>query len=260
MTTTVTIGSKSDIGMKRAENQDSHGHYSPEKGCDHPKGVLIALADGMGGHAGGTKASRTAVDILMEEYYKDIQNSIPVSLSNAFKLANQAVLDAGEKDHKLKGMGSTLTAVVFHKDTLYYAHVGDSRGYRLNDGNIVQFTRDHSYVADLVKAGAITEEEAKNHPEKNIITRAIGAGPKLKTDIDRLPEKLKKGEYILLCCDGLHGLVPDHEILETVTAVQEPDAACAKLVDMANANGGLDNISVLIAKIDKTGLISKLFG
>jgi serine/threonine protein phosphatase PrpC len=160
---------------------------------------------------------------------------------------------------KLAGMGSTLTAVVFNKNRLYFAHVGDSRGYIIHKDSIAQFTEDHSYVASLVKAGVITEEEAKNHPDDNIITRAIGIEKNLLVDSAEWHEKLKKNQYILICCDGLYKVVTDEEILEMVNKYPAPDAICEKLVEKANENGGPDNITVMAARINKTGLISDLF-
>jgi protein phosphatase len=137
--------------------------------------------------------------------------------------------------------------------------VGDSRGYLINSSGITQFTEDHSYVASLVKAGVIAPEEAEDHPESHVLTRAIGLQESVTVDTSQQPLTVKKGDYVLLCCDGLWGVVPDDDILADVRQVAEPQAIAETLVQKAIANGGPDNITVLIARINKTGWISGLF-
>ena len=247
----IVIGAASDPGMRRKENQDSHAYFSPPEGTANPKGVLLALADGMGGHAGGSIASKLAVDTLMQTYYEDAGADIPESLEKAFLEANRKVMEKSRCDPDVQGLGSTLTAVVFHGDDMYHSHVGDSRGYSIFDQRMTQFTEDHSYVAGLVKAGAISAEEARTHPEGNIITRAIGFREDLKVDTSAAPEKIHKDQFILLCCDGLYKEVPEEEILATVYEMKDPDLINKKLIEKANANGGHDNITVLIARIDE---------
>ena len=256
----VDIAAASDQGRVRSENQDFHGSHIPDRGCAHPKGVLLALADGMGGHAGGQKASRIAVETLMEVYYKDLDRAIPACLERAVLRANTAVLAHAEAHPELRGMGSTLTAVVLQKNMACYAHVGDSRGYLVQDGTMAQFTRDHSLVADLVRAGVLTPEDAKSHPERNIITRAIGMGEALKVEVAPLAAVPRKGQLYLLCCDGLHGQVDEDTIQATLQKTDDLDQACRRLVDLANASGGPDNITVVLARVDKVGLLSTLFG
>jgi protein phosphatase len=254
----VTIGSASHPGMKKTENQDYHSYYLPENGDAKKKGVLLALADGMGGPSGGATASKVAVETLMTEYYKHGSGSILEALNTAFLKANETVIEKSQEHPETEGMGSTLTAVVIINEQLYFAHVGDSRGYVILGNEISQFTEDHSFVASLVKAGAITKENARTHPERNIITRAIGLDPDLKVDVARIDKNLQKDQYILLCCDGLHGVVSEEAILNAVHDYKAPDAICEHLVEKANQNGGPDNITVLIARIDKVNLISSL--
>ena len=254
----VTIGAATDVGMKRKENQDFHAYFPPEEGYQNQKGLLISLADGMGGHAGGATASRMAIEVLMQEYYKDISDSIPESLKKSFLKANENVLAKSQTDPTCKGMGSTLTAVVLKNNRMYFAHVGDSRGYLIENNRITQFTEDHSYVASLLKAGVITPEEAEKHPESNVITRAIGIQADVQVDAPTTYNTLKKGQYILLCCDGLWGQVPNDDILNTVHQYKEPDIICKNLVAMANQNGGPDNITVVITRIDKVEIIPRL--
>ena len=219
----ITIGAASDPGKKRKENQDFHAFRNPEGGSAHNKGILLALADGMGGHSGGSVASQTTINALMETYYNDPSGSITDSLEQAFLKANREVIEKGKDDLNLHGLGSTLTAVVLKDDKMYYGHVGDSRGYIIYDHQIKQFTEDHSYVASLLKAGIINEEEAATHPQGNIITRAIGAEEDLKVDLSQEHLELKTEQYILLCCDGLYRVVSNEEIKDTVYRHKNPE-------------------------------------
>ncbi|MFC1534200.1 Stp1/IreP family PP2C-type Ser/Thr phosphatase [Thermodesulfobacteriota bacterium] len=254
----ITIGSASHAGLRKEENQDYFSYHVPDDGSVPKKGILLALADGMGGRPAGAVASRFAIDVIMEEYYKDTSSNIPKSLNNAFLKANQEIISRGDDDRSLQGMGTTLVAVVLKKDRMYYAHVGDSRGYIIYGNSISQFTEDHSIVAGLVKAGYITEEEAPTYPGGNIITKAIGIDPDLKVDAPKKDKKLKKGQYILLCCDGLYKDVPNEEILKTFHESLEPSVISEKLIEKAIEHGGDDNITVLITRIDKTTFLSDL--
>jgi len=254
----ITIGSASDPGQEKTVNQDYHAYNIPENGPMAEKGILLALADGMGGHGGGEIASKIAVDTLMETYYNDASESVTESLQKAFLTANEKVIAKQDENLELSRMGSTLTAVVIKKNKMYYAHAGDSRGYCIYGNEISQFTQDHSFVASLVKAGVITEEEALTHPERHVITKAIGLDPDLTVDASQIDRQVQKGLYILLCCDGLYGVVPDEIILSTVIENREPDLVSEKLVEKANENGGPDNITVIIARIDKVDLISSI--
>lgn len=258
----ITIGVVSHPGLKRSDNQDHYAYYFPEEDIVDTKGILMTVADGMGGASGGAMASRLAVDVLMTEYYDaESSTSITESLKNAFLKANQEVMAKGQDDRNLQGMGTTMTAVVVVDDKMYYAHVGDSRGYIISENKISQFTQDHSYVDNLVRAGIISEEEALTHPQRNVITRAIGISFDLDVDVSQRYKILKKGQYVLLCSDGLFKVVSDQEILNVVSTIQAPVESCNKLLEIANAHGGPDNITVLIAKINKTkrksGLINK---
>lgn len=256
MSIVFTIGSATHIGMEKKENQDYHAYRVPEGSEMNKKGVLLALADGMGGYTGGSLASRTAVETLIDTYYNDPSDNVTGSLTKAFLKANREVIEKGAEHVETAKMGSTLTAVVIKKNKLYFAHVGDSRGYIIHKNDITQFTEDHSYVYSLVKAGVIKAEDAETHPDRNVITRAIGLADELTVDASEIERQPEKDLYILLCCDGLHGVVPDDTIISTIDQYREPDIVCEKLVETANQNGGPDNITVLIARIDKVDLIS----
>jgi len=255
---TITIGSATHTGLEKNENQDFYAYPSPGDSKTNKKGVLLALADGMGGHKGGSIASKLAIETLMDEYYRNNSGDVSVALEKSFIKANEAVNRRAGEDIKLANMGTTLTAVVLKKGMMYHANVGDSRSYIIDRNSIVQLTKDHSYVANLVKAGAITEEEALNHPEANVLTQAIGLKPKLTPDVPRDPVRLIKDQYILMCCDGLYRMVSDDEIVAGINEYREPEIICEKMVEMSNDRGGPDNITVLIVRIDKTGLISEL--
>lgn len=248
----ITIAAASDLGQKRKENQDSHTFHIPAGGSSHKKGILMALADGMGGHSGGSIASQTATAALQETYYA-FPGDIREALEQGFLEANRQVIQKGKDDIALQGLGSTMVAVVFKEDRMYFANVGDSRGYLVFDHQMTQFTEDHSYVASLLKAGVINEEEAENHPEGNVITRAIGAKDDLDVDVCQEHIPLEQGQYVLICCDGLYREVTGKDIVDTIYDLKEPELICEKLIEKANANGGHDNITVLIARIDSTG-------
>lgn len=248
--TRIAIAALTDPGMKRKENQDSHTFHVPPDGSAHPKGILMAIADGMGGHSGGSIASKTAIDSLQEAYYADPSDQISEALDRGFQHANRQVIQKSLDDKTLHGLGSTMIAVVFQGNHMYYANVGDSRGYLVFNHQIKQFTEDHSYVASLLKAGVINEEEAQNHPEGNVITRAIGARKKLEVDVSVQPLPLAQGQYVLICCDGLYRVVSDEIMLKIIYELKQPVPICKKLIETANANGGPDNITVMIARID----------
>ena len=247
----VTIGSASHKGKRKEKNDDYISYRVPEDGSMPKKGILLALADGMGGRPGGDLASRIAVDVIMQEYYKDNSSDIPGSLNNAFLKANQEVISRGDSDRSIQGMATTLIAVVIKKDRMYFENVGDSRGYIIHEDSITQFTEDDSIVANLVRAGYITKEQALTYPGGNIITKAIGLSPDLKVDTRKKNRRIRKGQYIMLCCDGLHKDVPDEDIIKAFHEFREPAVISEKLIEKALENGGDDNISVLIARIDR---------
>ncbi|RJR49618.1 MAG: Stp1/IreP family PP2C-type Ser/Thr phosphatase [Desulfobacteraceae bacterium] len=257
----VSIGSLSHPGIVRSDNQDCCAYYVPGDDLSS-RGILLIVADGMGGHSGGAVASKLAVDILMMQYYKCETQDVSEALELSFRRANEEIAERARHEAELKGMATTLTAVVLKEDKLYYAHVGDSRGYLISDHKITQFTNDHSYVADLIRAGVIKEEEAETHPKRNVITRAVGAEVELKVDLPHKNFRLKPDEYILLCSDGLYKVMKDEEIRLIFERLRGPDQLCDELVKLAIERGGPDNITVMVARINKVpgryGFVKKL--
>lgn len=236
------IVAKTDTGKVRSSNQDSYA------AGELPNGVAWAVVcDGMGGVAGGNVASTTAVKIISEQITSKYRagmssNSIRNMLFTAITAANISVYEIGCSNEELFGMGTTVVACVLSDNEAYIAHAGDSRAYILRKNALEQLTRDHSMVQDLVETGKITADEAKIHPRKNIITRALGVDEDIK--IDFCVEPLDENEALLICTDGLTNYV-DIEEIKTITATGSFYDYAERLVKKANENGGGDNITVV---------------
>ena len=231
--------SKTDIGMVREVNQD-YVYVS-----DLPVGKLpnlFIVADGMGGHKAGEFASRFTVEVVKDELAKSTEEGPEAMIRQAITSANQRLLETAKQDSKLEGMGTTLVVATVIERTLYFANVGDSRLYLLNH-DIKQVSKDHSLVQEMVRLGGIKQEDAKNHPDKNIITRAIGA--KEQVEVDFYEYRLKKGDIVLMCTDGLSNMVEDTEILHIVKGSRDIVEAVEGLINKANENGGKDNIGIV---------------
>lgn len=234
--------SKVDIGRKREVNQD-YVFVSDKPLGNIPN--LLVVADGMGGHKAGDFASRYAVESLKDALKKGTEDGPEAMVKKAIQFANQKLVEASRQDARLEGMGTTLVAATVIEQTLYFANVGDSRLYLLNNG-IKQLSRDHSFVQEMVRLGGINAEDAKHHPDKNIITRAVGVGEKL--EIDFFEYRLQKGDMILMCTDGLSNMIEDEEILRIVKSSRDIVEAVERLIESANENGGQDNIGVILAE------------
>lgn len=258
--TIISVGFETHKGMQREENQDYAAYRYLKKSFFNRYGILMVLADGMGGHAGGSVASRLAVQTLIKEFPSKMQRDINADLKRGFLKANDRILNQSKKESQLKGMGTTLTAVVIKDDDLYFAHVGDSRGYIVSENGIHQLTEDHTYVADLLKQGLIGPHEVDNHPYENIITRAIGVSTDPIVDHALSSCKIKSHQIVVLCSDGLYKCVNNQEILDILKRYPNPSEACGKLVACANQRGGPDNITVMIAQVDNVRPKSKWFG
>lgn len=243
----IEIVGATDVGQKRKRNEDSFRIIEPEDCPSNIDGVLI-VADGMGGHAAGDVASQIAVDTFVEEFAgPEIRDSeeILVTMGDVLKRANSLIYEAGRRN-EAGSMGTTCTAAVISQGKIHVAHAGDSRGYLQRDQGLCQLTEDHSWVAQLVKEGHITSEQARVHPSRNVITRALGIENELVPDI--ITEELRTGDKVLLCSDGLHGLVEDGEINDILdsTSIQE---ALFTLIQLSNDKGGDDNITAVVAAI-----------
>lgn len=224
------------IGQVRASNEDAV--FVGE--------TVWVVADGMGGAAGGHIASSTAVDSLAGLDGARFGNAeeAEAAMRRAVQDANRAVREAASEEPRLEGMGTTVTAAMLDGADLYIGHVGDSRAYLLRDGDLRQVTRDHSLVQELVDMGRLTEEEAQNHPQAAIITRAVGLTVELSVDVETLTPQ--PDDRLLLCSDGLTGVVGEHRIAECLRSSAGPGAAVERLIDLANEAGGRDNITVVV--------------
>ena len=224
-----SFGSRTDIGCLRDHNEDSLVVTPP----------LFAVADGMGGHAAGEVASEIAVRVLSELAPEHPDGE---ALGRAIEEANRAVIQAARQ-----GMGTTMTAAMLEGERLVIAQVGDSRAYLLHQGKLQQLTRDHSLMADMIEAGQLTPEEARTHPQRSVITRALGSDAHLHPDIYEI--NVETGDRLLICSDGLSGMIFDDQIENTLRRVQDPQRCASQLVNEAIAAGGHDNVTVIVADV-----------
>lgn len=229
-----SFGSRTDIGCLRDHNEDSLVVTPP----------LFAVADGMGGHAAGEVASEIAVRVLSElaPERPDVE-----ALGRAIEEANRAVIQAAREGRGRQGMGTTMTAAMLEGERLVIAQVGDSRAYLLHQGKLQQLTRDHSLMADMIEAGQLTPEEARTHPQRSVITRALGSDAHLHPDIYEI--NVETGDRLLICSDGLSGMIFDDQIENTLRRVQDPQRCASQLVNEAIAAGGHDNVTVIVADV-----------
>ncbi len=250
-----TAAGLSDVGRKRKGNEDSY-HIDLERG-------LFIVADGMGGHAAGEVASRLAVQTIQEFMrISDTDSEITwpfefdQSLSEggnriqaAIQLANREIVRHMQLKEEHRGMGTTVVTAVVVDDACYIGHVGDSRAYLIRGGQIRQLTRDHTFVNEQVEKGFMTKAEAERHPARNILTRAVGSADDLTVDLSET--RLQRGDFVLLCSDGLSSMAEDAEILRVVeekgTNLEE---ACSGLVALANEHGGWDNVTAVLIHAD----------
>ena len=238
----ISWGARSDVGLVREHNEDSFLLRTP----------LFAVCDGMGGHAAGEVASSIAVKVIGEEAPNTADD---VLLGAAIEAANQAVIEAPQKGIGKPGMGSTASAIFIEGNQMAVAHVGDSRIYLLHHGTLVRVTHDHSYVEELVDSGQITADEARNHPSRSVVTRALGSDPEMYADHFTL--EVSDGDRIILCSDGLSSMILDAEIESIAVSNITPQNAADSLVSAALTAGGADNITVIVVDILDDGLVEK---
>ena len=238
----------SDVGRRRERNQDSIAHLVPtDTRVLDEKGALFVVCDGMGGHAAGEVASELAVKTICDEYYNTAAKDVITSIATAVERANTAIYHHALEHPELSGMGTTCVALVIAGGRAFVVNIGDSRAYIIRNGKMRQVTRDHSWVAEQVRVGLLTEEQARTHSHRNVITRSLGTQPNVTADL--FIETMHDGDRVLLCSDGLHGYVDEHDIEQTVTSDHDPQAAVQTLIDMANNNGGPDNISATLVHL-----------
>ncbi len=239
----MNVYSKTDIGLMRSSNQDYCKTGELSDGS-----VWAVVCDGMGGANGGSTASRIAAETIAEqlkelyniEKYRDDMEKL---IKTAIAIANQRVYDMSLKVYSLSGMGTTVVAAVVKEEVVHIVHAGDSRAYIYENGSLTQITKDHSMVQELVDIGQITPEEARNHPNKNIITRALGTRENLKTDYNGV--KFDKDSVLLICTDGLSNYLTDEDIAEFINK-SRGDELVSRLVEQAKIMGGSDNITVAV--------------
>ena len=245
----VEVASLSDVGCQRDNNEDSYLYWEPagEEEFQH-KGRLAVIADGMGGHEGGQEASRLAVETVREVYDQAFQDDPQAALLESFAAAHACIQDYAERHPAFHGMGTTCTAFVLRGRQLYFAHVGDSRLYLVRAARILRLTRDHSYVGRLVESGIVRAEDAEKHPQRHILTAALGAGREVAVDGAEQALALQQGDDLLLCTDGLWGVVTEEE-MEAAVSSNAPAECCAALVKLARQRGGPDNITLQVLRV-----------
>jgi PPM family protein phosphatase len=248
----IEVAGLTHVGMKRNHNEDNYLLLPEEQ--------LFCVADGMGGHSSGEIASKIAVDELAEFFKltsKDVDATWPFKmdksrnydenrLATAIKLANMRIYERASAEAKYKGMGTTIVTIHFVSNVAYVGHVGDSRVYFFREGQLRQMTEDHSLLNDYLKAKKLTPEEIEAFPHKNVIVRALGMKDTVQVDVGRF--EAKDGDVFLLCSDGLSGMVPDPQIQDILKGGADLEASCNQLIELANANGGADNVTAILAR------------
>jgi PPM family protein phosphatase len=245
----VELASLTDIGYIRENNEDSYIYWEPGRDDLFPQlGRLAAVADGMGGYQGGQIASRMAVEIVCQTYAGSTETDPQQRLLGAFKEAHHRIRECAGRSANLSGMGTTCTALVLIANRLYFAHVGDSRLFLLRDGGLELLTSDHTLVAHLLNIGAIQPDEAEHHPQRHVLTAALGVRDEIQPHFPPQPLSVRTGDVLVLCTDGLWGLVQDAEI-KTAIGSNSPAGACRALVELAKERGGPDNITLQVLRV-----------
>jgi PPM family protein phosphatase len=245
----VEIAALTDVGRQRTNNEDAYLYWEPESEEDfRRKGRLAVVADGMGGYEGGQEASRVAVETVRHVYDRDFADDPRQSLVAALLRAHDNIQRYALEHVEFQGMGTTCTALAVVGRKLYFAHVGDSRLYLVRSDEISRLTRDHSYVGRLVESGIVRSEDAQSHPQRHILTAALGSGKEIMPDSSDQPIPLQPGDSILLCTDGLWSVVGEAELADAVRS-NSPANGCRAVVDMALERGGPDNVTVLVLRI-----------
>lgn len=236
-----------DVGSVRDNNEDNLVFMRPfDYKTRTSHGCLALVADGMGGYRYGELASKMATDIISRHYF-DAKHNIETALRKSFEKANRAIYQQAAKDTRFKGMGTTCTGVVLLGDEIYLGHVGDSRAYLLKGDRVIQLSNDHTLVQHLLDTGQISQEESLSHPQRNVVTRAMGTSSKLQADVLKHKLRFEIGDRLLICSDGLYEYVQEEE-LKRILSGTKLNLAAQSLIDLAKQRGGHDNISVLIVE------------
>lgn len=244
----IEAASLTDVGLQRANNEDSDLYWEPDSDEEfRRKGRLAIIADGMGGYEGGQEASRLAVETVRHVYDTGFEGNPQQTLLSALQSAHENIQRFADEHPQFHGMGTTCTAASIVDQHLYFAHVGDSRMYLVRADMISRLTRDHSYVGRLVESGIVRSEDAESHPQRHILTAALGSGRDVLPDTPVNPIALQEGDTLVLCTDGLWSLVGDQELVRTVQS-NTPAQSCVALVNLALERGGPDNITVMVLR------------
>jgi PPM family protein phosphatase len=240
---------RTDVGLVRSENQDFGAYTTPaEERESHPGGRLLIVADGMGGHRGGATASRLAAETVKAQYLGSETTDVSAALRDALARANARIFSEAQANPDLRGMGTTTSALAVRSNEGWFAHVGDSRIYRVRNDEITQLTEDHSLVASMVREGLITPKEAETHPRRNVLQRSMGVAEDVEIDVQG-PFDLREGDTFILCSDGLHGLVKEPEL--KAVARLGIDQAADEFVRLALSRGAPDNVTVIVARVER---------
>ena len=242
------VAQRTDVGLKRQHNEDTVAHIIPkDPEILTKKGALFIVADGMGGHAAGEVASEMAVSAVTTLYYQNDDGSdAPECLRRSIKYANAIIFQKAMENVEHNGMGTTCVATVLLGEVAYIANVGDSRAYLVRKGQVRQISQDHSWVAEQVRAGSMTEADARQHEMRNMITRSLGSLPDVEVDL--FVEPVEEGDTLVMCSDGLSGMISDNEIL-TIVEKYSLQESVYRLIERANARGGNDNITALVVRV-----------
>ena len=243
----IFYSARTDVGVIRKENQDSFAIVEGEKF------TLFSVADGMGGVHGGAEASATAIAALRYAFQGSTDQLTIKKLDHVLKCANEIIFSIGDGSSDLSGMGTTIVAVGITAKELLLAHVGDSRAYLVRDGSLIKLTTDHTLVQDLVAAGSLSAAQAAKHPISHVLTRSLGPCADVAVECAQLPNFLKPNDKLVICSDGLYGMLSSDEIVATVTSLN-PEQATAHLINQANLHGGVDNITVIVVAVDEAAV------
>jgi serine/threonine protein phosphatase PrpC/flagellar basal body-associated protein FliL len=242
----ITYAQGTDVGVVRDHNEDWVTIEDPGDPAMKRKGRLFIVADGMGGYQAGEVASRIAGETVRREYYADPSDDPTARLRNAVQAANREVYGSAQSSTSQTGMGTTVVVTALIDNKAYIASVGDSRAYVVHQGVLSQITQDHSFVGEQIRAGILTKEQARVHPQRNVITRALGS--QATVQVDTFVGELAEGDVLVMCTDGLTGHVPEDRIRDVVTQLP-PDQAITQLIQMAKDDGGTDNITTIVLRV-----------